>query len=383
MKATTNLECYIKNRRQEVIEKGFDMFAEYSDEVIILVKKKKLYSINVPRPNVLIFLFLLCCLFCYSFIEFPEIKKIQIDGFAQGTTYHITYYAKDSVTTKKQIDSILNKIDSSLSLYKPYSLINQFNNSKDGLVVDEHFVNVVKKAQEVYKATNGLFDITVYPLTEAWGFGPKKMDSLPGTATIEQLLKCVDTELLYWKGKKLMKKNPCVKLDANGIAQGYSVDVIADFFEQNGIQNYLIELGGEIRIKGRKPANEKMSIGIEAPGEDGDFSLIERIVYLDKGAITTSGNYRRYYESKGKKISHLINPHTGYSLQNELVSVTVYAKDAITADGYDNAIMAMGLKKGLAFVEKNKELAAHFIYRKNDGTVADTLSKRFRVFLQP
>ena len=213
--------------------------------------------------------------------------------------------------------------------------------------------------------------------------GQKKMDSIPAATTVKQLLSCVDSRLLYWKGKKLMKKKPCVKLDANGIAQGYSVDVLADFFEQNGIQNYLVELGGEIRVKGRKPGHEKMSVGIESPGEEVDFSLIEKVVYLDKGAITTSGNYRRYYESKGKKISHLLNPKTGYSLQNELISVTVYAKDAITADGYDNAIMAMGLKKGLAFVEKNEELAVHFIYRKKDGTVADTMSSSFRVLLLP
>ena len=302
---------------------------------------------------------------------------------AQGTTYHITYYAADSLVNKKQIDSILDKIDSSLSLYKPYSLINQFNNSKDGLVVEEHFANVVKKALEVYKNTNGLFDITVYPLTMAWGFGPRKPDSTPDSAKIREILPCVNSGLLYWKGNKLMKKKPCVELDANGIAQGYSVDILANFFEHNGIQNYLIELGGEIRIKGRRPGNEKMSVGIETPGDDPEFSVIKRVVWLDKGAITTSGNYRRYYERKGKKVSHLMNPKTGYSLQNELISVTVYAKDAITADGYDNAIMAMGLKKGLAFVDKNKNLAAHFIYRKNDGTVADTLSKRFRVLLQP
>ena len=330
-----------------------------------------------------LFFFLLCCFSCYSFTESPKIKKIQISGFAQGTTYHTTYYAADSLVSKKQIDSILDKIDSSLSLYKPWSLINQFNNSKDGLVVDGHFVKVVKKAQEVYKNTNGLFDITVYPLTVAWGFGPIKTDSIPGPESIRKILSCVNSGLLYWQNKKLMKKKSCVKIDANGIAQGYSVDVLADFFELSGVKNYLIELGGEIRIKGRKPGNEKMSIGIEAPGDEADFSVIEKIVYLDKGAITTSGNYRSYYESKGKKISHLLNPRTGYSLQNELISVTVYAKDAITADGYDNAIMAMGLKKGLAFVDKDKGLAAHFIYRKNDGTVADTLSKRFRILLQP
>lgn len=332
------------------------------------------------RTLYLSFLFIL---FIQASYTHNYIKKIQINGTAQGTTYHITYYAPDSLISKKQIDSILDKIDSSLSLYKPWSLINQFNNSNDGVVVDKHFANVIKKAQKVYKKTNGLFDITIYPLTEAWGFGPEKMDSVPGPATVKQLLSCVDSRLLYWKGKKLMKKKPCVKMDANGIAQGYSVDVLADFFEQNGIQNYLIELGGEIRVKGRKHGNEKMSVGIEAPGEESDFSMIEKIIYLDKGAITTSGNYRRYYESNGKKISHLLNPKTGYSLQNELISVTVYAKDAMTADGYDNAIMAMGLKKGLAFVEKNKNLAAHFIYRKNDGTVADTLSKRFGVLLEP
>ena len=242
---------------------------------------------------------------------------------------------------------------------------------------------VVKKAQGVYKNTNGLFDITVEPLTTIWGFGPTKTVIFPDSTIIKSILPCVNSNLLYWKGKKLMKKNPCVKIDANGIAQGYSVDVLADFLEQNGIQNYLIELGGEIRIKGRKPGNEKMSIGIEAPGDDPEFTLIQKVVWSDKGAITTSGNYRRYYESDGKKITHLINPKTGYTLQNELISVTVYAKDAITADGYDNAIMAMGLKKGLAFVEKNNELAAHFIYSKKDGTVADTMSKRFRVLLQP
>lgn len=325
---------------------------------------------------------LLLCFFNFSFGGYPELKKIQLKGTAQGTTYHITYYAADSIVPKNQIDSILNKIDSSLSLYKPYSLINQFNNSRDGVIVDGHFSKVVRKAQQVYKNTNGLFDITVYPLTAAWGFGPQKPDSMPDSAMISKILPCVNSALIYWKGNKLMKKKSCVKLDANGIAQGYSVDVLADFFEQNSIQNYLIELGGEIRIKGRKPGNEKMSVGIEAPGEESDFSLIEKIVYLDKGAITTSGNYRRYYESNGKKISHLLNPKTGYSLQNELISVTVYAKDAITADGYDNAIMAMGLIKGLAFVEKNKDLAAHFIYKKKDGTVADTLSNRFRFLLQ-
>lgn len=333
--------------------------------------------------NRLFLAFLFSCFF-FSFIETPALKKIQIEGLAQGTTYHIIYYAKDTVVYKKQVDSILDKIDSSLSLYKPYSIINQFNYSQDGVMADEHFLKVIKKAIDVYHHTNGLFDITVEPLTTAWGFGPAKMTTIPDSATIKNILPCVNSQLLYWEERKLKKKKPCVRLDANGIAQGYSVDVMADFFEKRGVRNYVIELGGEIRVKGHKEAGkEKMKIGIETPGDDPEFSLVEKAVWLDRGAITTSGNYRRYYESDGKKITHLLNPKTGYSLQNELISVTVYAKDAITADGYDNALMAMGLKKAMAFVEKRKDIAAHFIYQKKDGTIADTMSKRFAVLLKP
>jgi len=327
------------------------------------------------------FLLLLVTVFLSTF---SPIQKIQLNGAAQGTTYHITYYSNDTLITKIQIDSILDKIDSSLSLYKPYSLISQFNRSQNGLVVDAHFKKVVDKALDTYRQTQGLFDITVEPLTEAWGFGPQKPTGLPDSATIRSFLPCIDSRLLYWKGMMLMKRKPCVHLDANGIAQGYSVDVIAQFFESRGIHNYLIELGGELRVKGRKlPGGERMSVGIEAPGDDPDVSLIEKIAWMDHGAITTSGNYRRYYESNGKKISHLMNPATGYPLQNELISVTVFANDAITADAYDNALMGMGLKKALAFVDARKDMAAHFIYHKPDGSVADTSSKRFRKLLQP
>lgn len=331
-----------------------------------------------------LFLIFLLFSFSFSFTETSTFKKIQIDGLAQGTTYHIIYYATDSLVGKSQVDSILARIDSSLSLYKSYSLINQFNQSQDGVMTDMHFAKVIKKAIEIYHQANGLFDITVEPLTSIWGFGPTKVTAIPDSATIQNILPCVNSKLLYWKGRELKKKKSCVRVDANGIAQGYSVDVMADFFESKGIKNYVIELGGEIRVKGHKyPGHEKMKIGIESPGDDPEFSLIEKVVWVDKGAITTSGNYRRYYESNGKKITHLLDPKTGYSLQNELISVTVYAKDAITADGYDNALMAMGLKKAMAFVEKRKNMAAHFIYRKDNGSIADTMTKRFAVLLKP
>jgi len=322
---------------------------------------------------------------CTGFITQPAWRKIQINGTAQGTTYHITYYNTDSSVTRQQIDSILKKIDTSLSVYNPQSLISKFNNGDTGITMDDHFKLVLNKSITTYKQTAGIFDITVLPLVQAWGFGPKKISALPDSANIQSLKNCISSDYLYTRGNKLLKQKPCVQIDVNGIAQGYSVDVLATFLEANHINNYLVELGGEIRIKGRKqPENEKMKIGIEAPGED-DFqlSMMQKIITTENGAITTSGSYRKFYESEGKRISHIIDPRSGYPAQNELISVTVYAPDAITADAFDNALMVMGLQKALQFVEARNDISAHFIYRTPAGKVADTASSRFYKIMQP
>jgi thiamine biosynthesis lipoprotein len=242
---------------------------------------------------------------------------------------------------------------------------------------------VVARSLEISKETNGMFDITVMPLTQAWGFGTKAGTVPPKKEQIKKLLTCVGSRHLKLKDNFLQKDLACTMIDVNGIAQGYSVDMLAELMEANGINNYVVELGGEIRVKGRKPGNEKMKVGIESPvsAEQGR-EIIQKIVVIDSGAITTSGNYRKYYESEGKKISHLLDPKTGYSISNELIAVTVFADDAITADGYDNALMGMGLINALKFVEGKPELAAYFIYRGKDGTARDTSSKRFtRLFL--
>lgn len=321
---------------------------------------------------------------CTAFNQQPAWRKIQISGKAQGTTYHITWYAQDSTIGQPQIDSILASIDTSMSVYNPFSLISRFNDSASTIIMDPHLRKVVKKSLDTYRQTGGIFDITVAPLVQAWGFGPKKMTALPDSATIRKLKTCVGSNYLALNGAKLHKLKPCIKLDVNGIAQGYSVDVVASYLEAHGIRNYLVEIGGEIMVKGRKqPGGDKMKIGIEAPGDnDFELTMISRIVAVDSGAITTSGSYRKFYESEGKKISHLIDPRTGYPSQNELISVTVFARDAITADAYDNALMVMGLKKAMQFVEKRKDLAAHFIYRTSTGAVADTASSRFYKLLQ-
>lgn len=321
---------------------------------------------------------------CMSARQSPSVRAWVLAGFAQGTTYRITYYSEDSTFTQSQADSILNSLDSSLSLYKPYSVVNAFNNSAEGIRIDTHLAAVVRKAQEVYTDTEGKFDITIWPLTTAWGFGAQKVSTIPDSAAIGRIMPCIGTDKLWWDGDVLRKKLSCVQLDVNGIAQGYSLDVLGSFMESKGIMNYLVELGGEMRVKGRKqPGDVQMKIQIEVPEHPlSSTGASQQIISVGIGAVTTSGSYRRFYESNGKHITHIIDPRTGQSVRSPLLSVTVIAADAITADAYDNALMTMGMEKALQFAQSRKEIQAYFIYSTPDGNIRDTATRGFYRFMQ-
>lgn len=320
----------------------------------------------------------------FTSFQTPPLKEYRITGFAQGTNYHITYYDTNNRITNHETDSILQSLDSSLSIYKPYSLISQFNQSEKGILIDKHLHTVINRSLDIYRNTKGVSDITIYPLMQAWGFGTSPSIKEPSADDIKALLPCIGSNKIHIKKDFLSKDIPCVKIDVNGIAQGYSVDVIANYFNSQGIRNYIVEIGGEIRISGRNQStNKPFRIGIEAPAENADDEpIINKVLQLEKGAITTSGNYRKFHESNGKKISHLMNPATGFPFQNEMISVTIWAKDAITADGYDNALMGMGLKKSFQFLKKNKDIEAYFIYRDKNGKIRDTASAGFYPLLQ-
>lgn len=310
----------------------------------------------------------------------PSYSQFQISGFAQGTSYQITYYASDAIISSRSIDQKFSELDSSLSIYKSYSLINKFNNSERGIEMDEHLKKVVKRSLKIWKESDGVFDISILAILEAWGFGVKRHSNQPTDQAIEQALSCSGSDKLHIMGNKLIKDIPCLKIDVNGIAQGYSVDVLAEYIESRGVQNYLIEIGGEIRVKGRKyPGNQVMRIGIEQPANDDkkEEAGISKIIELKGGAITTSGNYRKYIQNGSKRLSHLMDPKTGSPLENEMISVTVRTSNAMSADGYDNVLIGMGIKKAFAFLKKRKGLEAYFIYQDIDGTVRDTASVGF------
>ena len=307
------------------------------------------------------------------------LQAFKIEGFAQGTSYHISYYANKAIISSHSIDLKFSELDSSLSIYKPYSLINQFNNSEKGIEMDDHLYRVVQRSLKIWNESGGVFDISILPIVEAWGFGAKRHTNQPSDEVISKALSCSGSDKLHIKGRQLIKDIPCLKIDVNGIAQGYSVDVIAGYIESQGVQNYLIEIGGEIRVKGRKqPGNQVMRIGIEQPSENkNEEPIIQKIIEMKGGAITTSGNYRKYIQNGSKKLSHLMDPKTGRPIDNEMISVTVKTRDAMSADGYDNVLIGMGIEKAFSFLKKHKGLDAYFIYQDEKGAVRDTASAGF------
>ncbi len=298
-------------------------------------------------------------------------EVIMIEGNAQGTTYHISYIAPDNKNYKRDIDSILKIIDLSMSTWVPNSIISKINDNDKNISVDNYFAEVFKKSIEVSEKTNGYFDITIAPLVNFWGFGatPKKTID---KSKIDSLVQLVNYKMLKLEGNKIIKQNPKIQIDFNAIAQGYSVDILANYLENKGINNYLVELGGELKTKGRK-GDENWKIGIDTPNEKPTAeNPLKAIIILDNKALATSGNYRKFYEENGQKFSHIINPKTGYPARQNLLSATVIANDCITADAYATAFMVMGLEQSKVFLEKNKELKLEVYFIYNDKGIWKT-----------
>ncbi len=307
-------------------------------------------------PFILVFLFLYC--------NPPSENIIRINGEAQGTTYQLTWIAGEGLDYKSAIDSILSVIDLSLSTYVPASIISRINRNDTGALADDHFIRVFKKAIEVSEKTNGYFDVTVAPLINAWGFGFTNEEAIDSTL-IDSLLPYTGYDLVRLEGRKLVKKNPRVMLDFNAIAQGYTVDVLASFLESKGINNYLVELGGEIKVKGKKQKDKNWTVGIDQPNENhANGRPLQAILQMGNSGLATSGNYRKFYISSGEKRAHIIDPHTGYPGKHNLLSATVLAADCMTADAYATAFMVMGMDKAKKFLVLHKELQLEvfFIY---------------------
>lgn len=311
----------------------------------------------------------------------PIKQKMVVEGFAQGTTYNITYITTDGINHQRAIDSMLIEIDNSLSTYQKKSLISKFNQADSVGEIDQLFTDVYTISKQVYEATNGAFDPTVAPIVNAWGFG---FDNLHSTdsSVIDSLLNFVDYKKISLNKQNISKVEKGVMLDFNAVAQGYSVDVLGDLLEKRGIENYLVEVGGELKAKGVNMNDTLWRIGIDRPLPDLKEREIEAIVNLDNKALATSGNYRKFYEKDGTKYSHTINPKTGYPVQHSLLSATVVVDGCGYADAYATAFMVMGLAKSKEFLVKHKEIDALLIYSNENGDLQTFITDGLSRFIE-
>ena len=287
-------------------------------------------------------------------------------GMVFGTVYHITYQSSKSL--QKDIEAELAKVDASLSPFNERSIITAVNENRD-TVVNKMFSDVFALAMKISDSTNGAFDITVAPLVNAWGFGFKG-GAMPSRHQVDSLKALVGYHKVSLSNGRVSKTDPRIMLDCSSIAKGYGCDVVAKFLSAKGIDNYMVEIGGEIVTRGISEKRLPWKIGVTKPTDD---SLnvnqeIQTIINVTDKAMATSGNYRNFYYKNGRKYAHTIDPSTGYPVQHNILSSTVIADDCATADAYATAFMVMGLDKAKTILSRHPELLAYFILASDDGT---------------
>lgn len=299
-----------------------------------------------------------------------------------GTTYSVKYVADNQLSMssqnmQKQVDTLLIDINQLMSTYitdSELSLLNKTRANVPYLLSDETS-SVLREAIRLNKLSGGVLDVTVGPLVNIWGFGPyAKPEKIPSDEELAQLSNYVGIDKFIFQDNEIIKLHDKVYIDLSTVAKGYAVDQIAELLASNGLTNYLVEIGGEMRVAGVKPNEENWYIAIEKPitGK----RAIQRTIYIGDNAIASSGNYRNYYEENGVRYSHLINPQTGYPIQHNLVAVTVVAETALVADGLATVLIVMGADKGRALAEAN-QIAALFII-KQDGEFIEYESTQFK-----
>ena len=276
----------------------------------------------------------------------------------------------------------MKRFDGSLSPFNDTATISRVNRNED-IIVDSLFSRVFRRSMEVSHETNGAFDITVAPLVNAWGFGFKQ-GRFPDSTMIDSLLQFTGYQKISLTDSgKVIKQDPRTILDCSAVAKGYAVDIIAGYLERQGVSNFMVDIGGEVVVRGMNPHNARWRIGINKPVEDSLSSNqeLQTILQVTNVGIATSGNYRNFYYKDGKKYAHTINPHTGYPALNDMLSATVIARDCMSADAYATSCMVMGVKQATRFVESRPDIDAYFIYTDKDGNLQTYFTKGMERYL--
>jgi len=293
-----------------------------------------------------------------------------------GTEYHISYQCEHDLGN--EILAVLQQVDTTLSMFNEASIVSAVNQNKE-VSVNAMFKDVFSIAQQVAKSTDGAFDPTIAPLVNAWGFGFKS-GITPTPEVVDSLLKTVGFATVRITNDRVVKDNPQTMIDFSAVAKGYACDAVAKLLRQNDVQNMMVEIGGEVVTRGRNRENSPWRIGVNKPVEDSlqTNNDVQAILTLTDAALATSGNYRNFYYSGGKRYAHTIDPHTGRPVQHSLLSATVVAPSCALADAYATAFMVVGLEKAKKLLKKHPELKAYLIYSDTDNTLKVWQSARLK-----
>jgi len=330
------------------------------------------------QTTILIFLLL-------SFAGCSLQKEVSFSGKTMGTTYHITVVTSmftHTTNLQKKIDTRLDEINKSMSTFRNDSEISRFNayqNVDEKFRISDDFYNVMTVAKTLYELTGGVWDGTVKPLENLWGFGNSEhKNRIPSKSEIETLLPDIGfSNIEILTSRHLIKKKASISIDLASIAKGYGVDQVATLIRNNGIRNFLVEIGGEVFAAGFRKDGKEWRIGINKPQAGSPFNQVYKVLELHDKGFATSGDYRNFFEKNGKRFSHILDPRNGYPVCNGVVSVSIMADTCTFADGLATAVMVLGHKKGLDLVNRLDNTECFIVTQDKDGALIDHYSKGF------
>lgn len=305
-------------------------------------------------------------------------KYLKLQGETMGTYYGLNYADSLGRNFQPEIEQLLEAINLGVSTYIDVSVISKFNQASEGFALDDttsgparYFLDNYYASGAIFRQSSGAFDPTVMPLVNYWGFGytPKRAVLAVDSAKVDSLLQFVGYEKVALKGNMMHKSAAGVQLDFSGCAKGYAVDKMAELLESKGVQHYLVNIGGDMRAKGLNAKGQYWNVGINRPEEDVELKNVEIALPLANRAVSTSGNYRNFYEVKGVKYSHTINPRAGFPERSTLLSASVFAPNSVTADACATACMVLGKERALEFIRSMPGLDAYLIVGKPDGSM--------------
>ncbi len=304
------------------------------------------------------------------------------EGQIFGTTYHITYAGTNDLD--KEIRAELQRVDDALSMFNKQSVLSKFNRNEKYDVSNARFNDVVRLSLQLSRETDGAFDITVAPLVNEWGFGFKHRERI-NASKIDSLRAFVGYDKLFYEGNRLNKRDSRVTIDCGAVAKGYGVDCVARLLSSKGCTNYMVEIGGEVVVKGKNAKGKKWTIGINKPVDDSTktVSEVQSILHVSDCGIATSGNYRNFYYVDGRKVSHTIDPKTGQPVQHSLLSATVLTPSCAKSDALATSFMVMGLDRAKAFLAKHKDVQAYFIFADGQGKYNVWMTEGMQKFTEP